>query len=66
MEKDCKETHREARFCGDQGSVTDLAAMLKEKHIEKNLDFIIDDGSHHPLHQITSFVYLFEHGLKPG
>jgi hypothetical protein len=40
--------------------------MLEVKNVDGDLDFIIDDGSHHPEHQITSFIYLFEHGLKPG
>lgn len=29
-------------------------------------DVIIDDGSHRPADQITSFNYLFDEGLKPG
>ncbi len=67
MDKDCAQTFPEARFCGDQGKTEDLKRLLREKGVEKGgLDFIIDDGSHHPLHQITSFKFLFEHGLKPG
>lgn len=66
MDKDCGQTMPDARFCGDQGKVADLQALLKSKGVERSLDFIIDDGSHHPAHQITSFKYLFEHGLKPG
>lgn len=30
------------------------------------MDFIIDDGSHYPDHQLLTFQYFFEHGLKPG
>ena len=49
-----------------QGNTDDLQAFLDTKKVEGQLDFIIDDGSHHPQHQITSFKYLFEKGLKPG
>lgn len=66
MDKDCAKSHPKSRFCGDQGKVQDLQKMLSTKNITGNLDFIIDDGSHHPVHQIVSFTYLFEHGLKPG
>ena len=53
-------------FYGDQGNVGDLQKLLDEKGVEGQLDFIIDDGSHHPMHQIVSFQYLFEKALKPG
>jgi hypothetical protein len=56
----------EARFVGDSGKVEDLARLLEEKNVKNDLDFIIDDGSHSPVHQITAFQYLFVHGLKPG
>ena len=55
-----------ARFVGDQGKVSDLSKLLKEKNVEKNLEIILDDGSHHPEHQTISFLYLFINGLKPG
>lgn len=66
MDKDCAKSHPKSRFCGDQGNVQDLERMLSAKNITGNLDLVIDDGSHHPVHQITSFTYLFEHALKPG
>jgi len=34
--------------------------MLQEKGLTRSCDFIIDDGSHHPDHQIFSFKYLWE------
>lgn len=66
MEKDSGSKFPQARFTGDQGSVADLQSMLMQKDLVGGLDFIIDDGSHHPEHQMVSFTYLFEHGLKPG
>lgn len=66
MEKDPGQKHPEARFTGDQGSVEDLERLLATKGIKGQLDFIIDDGSHHPEHQMISFEYLFKYGLKPG
>lgn len=30
------------------------------------VDFILDDGSHVPSHQLSTFDYLFQHLLKPG
>lgn len=66
MEKDYGVKFAEARYTGDQGKVADLHNMLVQKDLVGGLDFIIDDGSHHPEHQMVSFTYLFEHGLKPG
>jgi hypothetical protein len=66
MEKDHGAKFPEARFTGDQGKTSDLNNLLVTKGLEGALDFIIDDGSHHPEHQMISFTYLFEHGLKPG
>lgn len=66
MEKDDGRKFPEARFTGDQGSVEDLERLLKTKKMKGKLDFIIDDGSHVPIHQITSFKYLWKNGLKPG
>ena len=57
---------KDAFFVGDQGNENDLAKMLSEKNIAGDLDFIIDDGSHHPEHQRVSLKYLFETALKPG
>ena len=66
MDKDCGQTYLQSRFCGDQSNTKDLERMLRVKNITNNLDFVIDDGSHHPVHQIASFHYLFVHALKPG
>lgn len=38
-------------YYGDQGSVSDLRRFLELKGLSGKLDFIIDDGSHHPDHQ---------------
>jgi hypothetical protein len=48
---------------GDQSNLQDLEKVGK---ITGQLDFIIDDGSHHPEHQIKSFDYLFGNNLKNG
>ena len=66
MEKDHGVKFPQARFTGDQGSVSDLERLLVTKGIKGKLDFIIDDGSHHPEHQMVSFMHLFRYGLKPG
>ena len=66
MEKDDGRKFPEARFTGDQSKTSSLHELLVTKGVEGALDFIIDDGSHHPEHQMVSFTYLFEHGLKPG
>ena len=34
--------------------------------VVQNAKFIIDDGSHHPVHQLESFQYLFKNLLEPG
>jgi hypothetical protein len=48
---------------GDQSNILDLQ-KISELCID--LDFIVDDGSHHPEHQIKSFNYLFNKNLKKG
>jgi hypothetical protein len=48
---------------GDQSNLQDLEKVGK---LTGQLDFIIDDGSHHPEHQIKSFDYLFGNNLKNG
>jgi hypothetical protein len=53
-------------FKGNQGSEADLEKLLQTKGLKNRLDLIIDDGSHHPSHQLTSFQYLFMNGLKEG
>jgi hypothetical protein len=55
-----------ARFHGDQSKIEDLDQLLTVKNIKKNLDLIVDDGSHYPEHQKISFKHLFINGLKPG
>ena len=58
---------KDSFYNGDQGNTSQLQAMLGYFGVaQQGLDFIIDDGSHHPEHQRTSLVHLFEHGLKPG
>jgi hypothetical protein len=59
-------SYPESRFKGDSSNTEDLSRLLDEKHCRGELDLIIDDGAHHPQHQITAFEYLFQHGLKPG
>jgi hypothetical protein len=53
-------------FKGNQAKPRHLKRLLEQKNVTGELDLIIDDGSHHPAHQVISFTYLFEHGLKPG
>lgn len=50
-------------FTGDQSDVDFLARMIAEIG---PVDYILDDGSHIPRHQIATFDYLFQHGLKEG
>mmetsp|Transcript_27780 Transcript_27780/g.39442 ORF Transcript_27780/g.39442 Transcript_27780/m.39442 type:complete len:317 (+) Transcript_27780:161-1111(+) len=53
-------------FVGDQSKVSDLQKALTDKNLAGDLDFIIDDGSHYPDHQLITFKFFFEKGLKPG
>jgi hypothetical protein len=48
---------------GDQSNLDDLK---KVSDICGPLDFIIDDGSHHPEHQLKTFDLLFTQNLKLG
>jgi hypothetical protein len=48
---------------GDQNNKKDLDKIIK---IVKECEIIIDDGSHHPHHQLFSFNYLFDKLLKKG
>lgn len=48
---------------GDQSKSEDL---VKVKENIESAKFIIDDGSHHPIHQIETFEYLFKNLLEPG
>ena len=50
-------------FVGDQSDTDFLATVVAEIG---PVDFILDDASHIPRHQIASFEYLFRHGLKHG
>ncbi|MCX2975729.1 class I SAM-dependent methyltransferase [Halieaceae bacterium IMCC8485] len=51
-------------FKGDQSDL-DLLNEVNE-NIEKEVRFIIDDGSHHPEHQLRTFNYLFGNMLSNG
>lgn len=48
---------------GDQSNIKDLESVSK---IIVRAKFIIDDGSHHPHHQIETFEYLFNNLLEDG
>lgn len=48
---------------GDQGNESDLIYL--EYFIGDDVDFILDDGSHNPIHQLHTFFYLFD-CLKSG
>ena len=50
-------------FRGDQSNINDLENISNKIKI---VDFIIDDGSHHPEHQIKTFEFLFNKNLKNG
>ena len=49
-------------FKGDQSDVKFLKQVVN--NINKKIEFIIDDGSHVPEHQIISFNYLFKNLLQ--
>ena len=55
------EAERVKIYIGDQ---TDLDLLQKICEEVGRFDVIIDDASHVVEHQITSFEYLFQHGLK--
>lgn len=57
------ETDRGVVYKGDQTNIEDLKRMVKTIG---ECDIIIDDGSHIPQHQISTFEYLFENMLKNG
>jgi hypothetical protein len=48
---------------GDQSNIKDIT---KVANIVERAKFIIDDGSHHPEHQLLTFTHLFEYLLEPG
>jgi len=49
---------------GDQSSVSDLANVSQQ--IKEPVQFIIDDGSHIPEHQLLTFDFFFQNLLQPG
>ena len=51
-------------FKGDQSNPTDLQNIIKA--VSHPIQFIIDDGSHVPEHQIITFDMLFNNLLEPG
>ena len=48
---------------GDQGKRADLEEVAR---IIKVASVIVDDASHHPIHQIETFNFLFRNLLAPG
>lgn len=48
---------------GDQSNIDDLTKVSNKIGMAR---FIIDDGSHHPIHQIETFNFLFKNLLEPG
>jgi hypothetical protein len=66
QDKDGDQGRPDVGFGGNQSSRADLRRFLNQKNATRDLDVIIDDGSHHPAHQLISFKYLFRNGLKPG
>ncbi len=50
-------------FIGDQSKIEDLEFAINKVG---QTDIIIDDGSHHPQHQIDTFNLLFDKMLIPG
>ncbi len=61
----CKQYEEEGIriFVGDQSDEDFLARLVADVG---PVDFILDDASHIPRHQIASFEYLFTHGLNDG
>ncbi len=51
-------------FCGDQGNRAFLDSVIED--IGGELDFVIDDGSHVPEHQVLGLNAMFATALKPG
>jgi hypothetical protein len=56
-------TERGTVYKGDQTKISDLERISSEIG---RCDVIIDDGSHHPQHQIDCFNFLFSNLLKDG
>jgi hypothetical protein len=51
-------------FKGDQSNINNLQSIIK--CINHTIQFIIDDGSHIPEHQVMTFDVLFDKLLEPG
>jgi len=51
-------------FIANQGSVPSLEAAMQ--NVGKDVDFIVDDGSHHPPHQILTMKTLLPYLAKNG
>jgi hypothetical protein len=49
---------------GDQGDIPTLHKWVQQTG--GGFDFIIDDGGHTNPQQLSSFMVLFQHALKPG
>jgi hypothetical protein len=49
---------------GDQSSISDLANVSNQ--IKEPIQFIIDDGSHIPEHQLLTLDFFFQNILQPG
>ena len=58
------ESERLKIFKGDQSSLSDLQQIRSK--ITEPIQFIIDDGSHNPEHQLLTFDYFFQNLLEPG
>ena len=50
-------------FKGDQSNIEDLRRVTDTIGSTR---FILDDGSHNPMHQIETFNFLFKNLLEPG
>jgi hypothetical protein len=56
---------RQKTFLADQSDIQALQRIATSE-VKHPVFLIVDDGSHLPEHQLTSFNYLFEHLLEPG
>ena len=66
LDRDVEQTHDQARVLrADQSSLESLQAALAQiRH--RPVGLIVDDGSHHPAHQLLTFSLLFVELLAPG
>lgn len=55
---------RVTMFKADQSKTSDLEKVIED--VNHPVQFIIDDGSHIPEHQVLSFNLLFDKLLQPG